>query len=407
MPGARIDQTAELSAMKHKTPILVFALLLSVPMLAAAQTQTRSRRSTEPAQDTINVSPVQRERVVAGKVLNHAEPRKAVPETNAGSNVDSQKPVQDWQTSWGNKSIIVSANPTVAVSSAGSGAGVTPVIDSGNQPKKLVQTTSLPATQSANASLRMVRPAGVGASASIYTVGIGDVLDVRLSNLRTRESTLFTVMKNGTLEYPLLGGPISVVGMTTDEIANLLNREIKVIKAPRVTVTVRDYASHAVVVTGSVDNPGRKILRREAMPLFAVLAESLVRADATLATIVRNGKDFEAIKLRDERAMATLVLPGDVIRISGAESVARSFVYVGGAVISPGEKLFRDGMTLTQAVLAAGGAPRSDRTIIRLARRNASGFLTTNEYSLRAIEEGKAPDPALEAGDRIEVVRGT
>jgi protein involved in polysaccharide export with SLBB domain len=60
-----------------------------------------------------------------------------------------------------------------------------------------------------------------------------------------RESTLFTVMKNGMLEYPLLNGPVSVVGLSTDEISRLLSSEIKVIKTPRVTVTVRDYASHA------------------------------------------------------------------------------------------------------------------------------------------------------------------
>jgi len=36
----------------------------------------------------------------------------------------------------------------------------------------------------------------------------------------------------------------------------------------------------------------------------------------------------------------------------------------------------------------------------------AHGFLVTSEYNVRAIEAGKAPDPVLEAGDRIEVKRG-
>ena len=43
-------------------------------------------------------------------------------------------------------------------------------------------------------------------------------------------------------------------------------KEIKVINSARVTVSVRDYASHAVIVSGLVDNPGRKVLRRDATP---------------------------------------------------------------------------------------------------------------------------------------------
>jgi protein involved in polysaccharide export with SLBB domain len=239
----------------------------------------------------------------------------------------------------------------------------------------------------------------------VYLVGVGDVLYIRLSNLPTRESTLFTVLKSGVLEYPLLNGPVSVAGMTTDEIARLLGDEIKVIKTARVSVSVRDYASHAVVVTGLVDSPGKKVMRREAMPLFAVLAEALPRPEASFATIVRDGKS-QTVSLGNEPAMATLVLPGDVIKISGGNTSTTRFVYVGGEVASRGEKQFRDGMTLTQAILSAGGVSTGIRMSVKVARRNANGFLSTSEYSLQSIKDGKSQDPLLEAGDRIEVTRG-
>jgi protein involved in polysaccharide export with SLBB domain len=238
----------------------------------------------------------------------------------------------------------------------------------------------------------------------MYHVGVGDVLDIRLTNLPTRESTLYTVLKSGVLEYPLVSGAVSVAGMTTDEIANLLNNEIKVIKTARVSVSVRDYASHAVVITGLVDSPGRKTMRREAMPLFALLSEALTRPEASLATIVRDGKS-QTVMLSNEPAMATLILPGDVIKVSGGNSTANRFVYVGGDVVSRGEKDFRDGMTLTQAILSAGGVSASSKTSVRIARRNVNGFLTTNEYNLQSIKDGKSQDPLLEAGDRIEVTR--
>jgi protein involved in polysaccharide export with SLBB domain len=164
-------------------------------------------------------------------------------------------------------------------------------------------------------------------------------------------------------------------------------------------VSVRDYASHFVLITGAVDNPGRKILRREAMPLFTLLAAALPRADAATVTVVRNGKETNFAFGRDED-LAMLVTTGDVIRVSAAPA---QYVYIGGEVASPGEKQLREGMTLTQLLLAAGGIRNDRQVVIKMFRRDASGFLRPQEHKLKAIEEGKAPDPVLQAGDRIEV----
>ena len=50
-----------------------------------------------------------------------------------------------------------------------------------------------------------------------YTVGSGDVLFVSLQN-NSKASTYFTVLNDGTIDYPLAGEMVSVAGMTTDEI---------------------------------------------------------------------------------------------------------------------------------------------------------------------------------------------
>lgn len=146
-------------------------------------------------------------------------------------------------------------------------------------------------------------------------------------------------------------------------------------------------------------------MRREALPLFAVLAEALPRPEATFATIVRDDKS-QSVSLSDVPSMSTMVFAGDVIRISGGDARAVRFVYVGGEVVSRGEKEFRDGMTLTQALLSAGGAVPGGPTRVRVARRDSKGFLKSSEYNLQLIEGGKSQDPLLEAGDRIEVTRG-
>jgi|GEM_PF-766709 len=395
----------ELSAMKLR--IFHIAVLLIVPTILTAQTPTRDRRATPAEQPAQTESNSTRDRVIGPKVSNHSTVQNA----RADGKTDAVAPAQNQsQPAWGNTAFII--RPSSVERSAPAKAPAlnqTAEAVAQSQPlKKLVQPTSLVSApvKTDNMNSGVVSAARPLVATATYNVGIGDVLDVRLSNASTRESTLFTVLKNGTLEYPLLNGPVSVVGLSTDEIGRMLSSEIKVIKAPRVTVTVRDYASHAVVVGGLVDSPGRKVLRREAMPLFAVLAEALVRPEATTATILRNGQEGDALSLKDDRATAMLVMPGDVIKLSGGPIAAKKFFYVGGEVSAPGEKTFREGMTLTQALLSAGGASQSGKTI-KVARRNARGFLSTTEYNLRSIEDGKTPDPMLEAGDRIEVTRGS
>jgi protein involved in polysaccharide export with SLBB domain len=383
-----------------KRTIFLFALLLTVPAVSAGQAQN---------------STAVRDRVVGSNRANHVEKQKT--NDNASSILSppagSPSPINQnrAEPKWGNTAVVIRPVPNERTApQEASTRDKQRSVEQGNQPfKKLVQQTSLVSEATApsanNVGSTKTLAARRPAPTVVYQVGVGDVLDIRLSNLPTKESTLFTVLKNGVLEYPLLSGPLSVAGMTTDEIAKLLGNEIKVIKTAHVSVSVRDYASHTVVVTGMVDSPGRKTMRREAMPLFAVLAEALPRSEASLVTIVRDGNS-RTVSLSNEPAMSTLVLPGDVIKISGGNSTSTRFVYVGGDIASRGEKEFRDGMTLTQAILSAGGVSAGSKMSVKVARRNANGFLTTNEYSLQAIKDGKSQDPLLEAGDRIEVTRG-
>jgi hypothetical protein len=59
-----------------------------------------------------------------------------------------------------------------------------------------------------------------------------------------------------------------------------------------------------------------------------------------------------------------------------------------------------------QAVLASGGTSRFASDEVKVMRQGADGKLVTTRYNLKKIEEGKIPDPSLQAGDRIEVSRG-
>jgi protein involved in polysaccharide export with SLBB domain len=239
------------------------------------------------------------------------------------------------------------------------------------------------------------------ASSQIYRVGVGDVLDIKLNENPGQESTLFTVLSGGLLEYPLAGGPLQVTGMTTGEIATTLRKKIKFFEDPVVFVNVRDYASHTVTISGFVAAPGTKILRREAVPLYALLAESLILSDAASVTIARAGNTI-AVDLKDPNLSATPVLPGDVIKVLGS-AVPMEFFFVAGEVKLPGQKPYHSGLTLTQAILAAGGSTNSAGERVRVSRQGTDGRLVTEEFNLRKIQDGKLSDPLLQKDDRIEV----
>lgn len=237
----------------------------------------------------------------------------------------------------------------------------------------------------------------------IYRVGIGDVLDVQLLGMPSMKSSLFTVLEGGMLDYPLSNAPVPVAGLTADEIAEQLRTRIKVLDNPKVAVKVRDYSSHSVIVTGFVLDPGARFLRREVTPLYVVLAEARPRSEAVRATIARKGAQLINIELKDQNSLATLVMPGDVIKVLAPPAEPTVFFYAGGALNSPGQKAFHDGITLTQAILASGGVTRAAGNKVKVSRQGADGRLSSTEYNLRQIEEGKSPDPVLQPGDRLAV----
>ncbi|MEA2172943.1 MAG: tetratricopeptide repeat protein 27 [Blastocatellia bacterium] len=237
-----------------------------------------------------------------------------------------------------------------------------------------------------------------------YRVGVGDVLDIRLMNTPTTRSTLYTVMEGGLIEYPLAGGPLTVSGLTTEEINTRLSAELKrraVNQNPNeIVVSVRDYASHNVVISGLVNNPGMRILHREAVPLYVVLADAQPRIEASRALIMRASGQV-SVDLTDPAQMNMLVRPGDVITVSARPP---QFYYLGGKIMTPGQKPFQQDITLVQAILAAGGlVDRTSGDAIDISREGEGGRLTTTRYKLKEIRSGKVPDPRLQPGDRIEV----
>lgn len=246
-------------------------------------------------------------------------------------------------------------------------------------------------------------PANDNALTQIYRIGPNDVLDVRVSDSSSSQSTLFTVTPSGLLEHPLLVEPLQVGGLTVEEVTTRIENELKRRALDNaVSVGVRDYASHAILVSGLVKESGTKILRREAIPLYVVVADAQPLPEAASVSVVRaNSNETFEVEIAEPREMGLLVRPGDVVTLHAAVT---QFLYVGGEVKFPGEKTYRRGLTLTQAMITAGGAMEKAKEA-RLARDDGNGFLIVTKFKLKDIESGKVPDPVLKPGDRIMVVK--
>jgi tetratricopeptide (TPR) repeat protein/protein involved in polysaccharide export with SLBB domain len=242
---------------------------------------------------------------------------------------------------------------------------------------------------------------------AVYRVGPGDVLDVRVFDGRERRTTSFEVTPTGLLAYPSLSEPLNVEGLTTEEIAARLGAELKLKDGARtdtdVAVGVRQYASHAIIISGMVKEAGTKILEREGVPLYVVIAyaQPLPGAGQAVVTAKSTGR-VTTVDLSDTRATRMLVRPGDVINV---RAPVEQFYYVAGAVRQPGQKKFHPELTLTQAVLAAGGVSEPRAVVAVISRQAEDGRLASLRFDLKEIDAGRVPDPVIQAGDRIEVLR--
>jgi protein involved in polysaccharide export with SLBB domain len=390
--------------MKKVLSLTAIVLATVVPCLAA-HTQTNEGHAAQAADKVNNVAPRSGSDAAAAKSEAKSEPKKTAKTEKKKKSDSSANKKKDDSKKTAESSKTASAAP-VSVKDTNNATSDAP-------PAKT--PLSVPVAAAANSAADTAKSNSTAAApalpspalANIYRVGIGDVLSIQLLNAPpSNESTLFTVLAGGLLEYPLAGEPVAVAGLTTEEINAQLTSKIKLYDDPRLAVSVRDYASHHVIITGLVNDPGTKVLRREAMPLYVVLVEAQPRPEAAIATIMRPGGQSLTIDLADTTATSALVVPGDVIRLTAAPPPQPQYFFIGGYINSPGQKDFHKGLTLMQAILASGGTSRFAGGDVKVMRQGADGRLVTSRYNLKKIEEGKVPDPQLQAGDRIEVTRG-
>ncbi len=321
--------------------------------------------------------------------FGYSQNPKTKTKSTTAKNVDKSKNLPTSENIIGenqNRTEIISENPTV---------------ENKEFESRSIASKTLEVVKRAN--LKAVSPT------EIYKIGVGDVLFISLQNAPAKASTYFTVLNDNTIDYPLANEMVSVGGLTTEEIEDLLKEKIKLYENPQISVKVREHASHAVTVLGLVEKAGEKFLPREAVPLFMIRAEAIVQPKADLLIIKRASAETEQIDLKDAKSDDILIFPGDLLEFKSSDnsptgSTNSQFYFIGGNIKTAGQKDYHQGLTLTQAILASGGLRKANVKKVVVRRKNQAGLLAPMEFDLNSIKDGKQPDPIIKAGDTIEII---
>lgn len=240
-------------------------------------------------------------------------------------------------------------------------------------------------------------------------IGPGDQLHVQFYD--TPELEQHPRVDDAGVAPLLFLGDVSVMGRTPKEAAGVIAARMVAghfMSHPQVVVTIEQYATQEVTVSGEVGHPGN-ILLTTPRPVLEVLAQAgglNALADRHIVIHHRGGTQaptayFVSNDPTVQMADDGMIRPGDVVMVPRV-----GLVYILGDVGRPGGYPLASNeghVTLLEALSNAGSTNKTAVISgVRLMRKNGPGY-TQVPLHLGKIEAGKEPDPLLLADDVVIV----
>jgi polysaccharide export outer membrane protein len=239
-----------------------------------------------------------------------------------------------------------------------------------------------------------------------YVLGPDDRIGILVHN-HSELSPELDITREGWITAPLVG-QVKAAGLTPPQLAAKLSELLAdgYLKDPQVDVSVKEYRSQWVVISGEVNSPGRKPLRGGTRLKEALgEAEGFTLEAGEAITITRKVPGADENKTltvsRTEFERGTLNPPlahGDTIDVRRAE-----YCYIQGEVRESGRVRIERGMTLMRVIALAGGLTdwANRKNVIVLYPRGS--VPRERVFNLKAIERGKIEDPTIAGGEDIIV----
>ncbi len=209
------------------------------------------------------------------------------------------------------------------------------------------------------------------ALAGDYVIGDGDVLDVYVWGVKELNVSV-KVRPDGKITIPGIGD-VKASGYTTPGLQKSLEEKFKtLVKNPNITVTVKEITNSKVYLYGGGVKSGVYDLSRRTTLLQLLCTIGDVKtADLRKSYVLRDGKKikegFYKLFIGGDTSEDMVIESNDSIYIP--QRIADRNIYVLGAVMTPRFIEYRDGITVLEAILEAGGfskfAKQNDTTILR------------------------------------------
>jgi polysaccharide export outer membrane protein len=266
-----------------------------------------------------------------------------------------------------------------------------------------------------------VQPLDTGKGES-YPIGDEDVLQISVWG--TPELTVqVPVRPGGMISVPLVG-EVKAAGLTPKELKALLEKELSnYIKAPTVNVVVTAVNSFKVYIIGegtsrtgatgtaTAGTTSGSITLRRNTTLLQLLSQlgSLQNVDLNNSFIIRKGQklnvEFYKLVAKGDISQDIQLRPNDEIFLP--DNFEKRIMVI-GAVRTPSVIPYREGMTVFDAILSAGGFTEFANPNNVIVVRKEGNEIKNIEVRLKdVINKGEIDkDMPLNPGDRIIVKTG-
>lgn len=232
-----------------------------------------------------------------------------------------------------------------------------------------------------------------------YRVGAGDVVQVQVYGEADLSGT-FPIDSAEAVVIPLVG-TVPVGGLTADCIAVRITTALAdgYLRDPDVTVSLDGFRSQPVSVLGAVKQPGLYYLDGPTTVLQMLSKAGGVTNDGIDAVrLTRSSAQDDVLVI----AYEPLVSEGrDNLTLSSGDVlfVPDLSVTVLGSVKDPGDIPYREGLTVSRSIAAAGGAT-DVANVGRVFLMRGDERVRVN---VRRVLKGKDPDVVLQPGDQVFV----
>jgi polysaccharide export outer membrane protein len=253
--------------------------------------------------------------------------------------------------------------------------------------------------------------AGAAAGGQAYLIGGGDSLQVNVWKNPELSQTV-TVRPDGMISLPLIRD-IPASGKTVMDLGKFIETKLSaLVNAPNVTVTVVTATNFRVYTHGAVTNGMFPLSAPiNVLQLLARAGGPTADADLTGAYIIRGGARIP-VDLQPRSGPGTKtesypeLVPEDILVVPFRDDTRR--VLVAGEVKTPSSLPFKEGMTVLDAYVAAGGGTEyADLASVRVVRSDTNRAPGEIEVNLaRMLKKGDlGKNLTLLPGDIVVVPR--